>query len=252
MAKVFISVGHGGSDPGAVGYIKESEVNLQMGLACRDYLVSHGVSVAMSRVKDEHDPVTEEIRECNAYNPDLAVSIHNNAGGGDGCEVYCSVVGGDSKKLAVNVNNELVAMGQNSRGVKIRRRSDGADYYGFIRQTKSPAVIVEAVFVDNKADSSQADTLAEQKTFGVAIAKGVLKTLGIKNKVPVTGGLDFEPYLVKINTAALNVRAGAGASYKVNTTVRQGEVFTIVDERNDWGKLKSGAGWINLGYTKRV
>ena len=36
--KVFLGVGHGGSDPGAVKYIKEADVNLNMALACRDYL----------------------------------------------------------------------------------------------------------------------------------------------------------------------------------------------------------------------
>jgi len=56
-------------------------------------------------------------------------------------------------------------------------------------------------------------------------------------------------YTVKINTAVLNVRDGAGTNYKINTTVKKGEVYTIVDEDNGWGKLKSGAGWISLAYT---
>ena len=59
-------------------------------------------------------------------------------------------------------------------------------------------------------------------------------------------------YTVKINTADLNVRAGAGVNYKINTVVHQNEVYTIVAESNGWGKLKSGAGWINLFYTKRT
>ena len=45
--------------------------------------------------------------------------------------------------------------------------------------TKCPAVICEGVFVDNQVDASQADTLEEQKSFGIAYAKGILKTLGI-------------------------------------------------------------------------
>lgn len=79
--KVFISAGHGGSDPGAVtNGVKEKDLNLSIALACRDELKRHGVEVRMSRTKDENDPLSEEIRECNAYDPDLAVSIHNNAG----------------------------------------------------------------------------------------------------------------------------------------------------------------------------
>jgi N-acetylmuramoyl-L-alanine amidase CwlA len=57
------------------------------------------------------------------------------------------------------------------------------------------------------------------------------------------------PYRVRINTAVLNVRNGAGTNHKINTTVKRGEVYTIVSESNGWGKLKSGAGWIKLSYT---
>lgn len=60
------------------------------------------------------------------------------------------------------------------------------------------------------------------------------------------------PYRVKINTVLLNVRSGAGTNYSINTTVKRGEVYTIVDEKNGWGKLKSGAGWIKLSYTFKV
>ena len=60
-------------------------------------------------------------------------------------------------------------------------------------------------------------------------------------------------YTVKINTADLNVRSGAGVNYSVVTTVHKNEVYTIVEEKNNgttkWGKLKSGAGWISLAYT---
>ena len=59
-------------------------------------------------------------------------------------------------------------------------------------------------------------------------------------------------YLVKITADVLNVRKGAGVSYKVVTTVKKNEVYTIVQELNGWGKLKSGAGWIKLSYTKKV
>ena len=59
-------------------------------------------------------------------------------------------------------------------------------------------------------------------------------------------------YKVKINTASLNVRAGAGTNYKVTTSVKKGQVYTIVEEKNGWGKLKSGAGWIKLSYTVKV
>lgn len=59
----------------------------------------------------------------------------------------------------------------------------------------------------------------------------------------------FTPYLVRVNTAVLNVRKGPATSYAITTQIRKNEVYTIVAEENGWGKLKSGAGWIYLGYT---
>lgn len=181
--KVFLGVGHGGSDPGAVSNgFKEKDLNLAIALACQSELARHGVLTKMSRTKDENDALSEEIKECNAYNPDLAVDIHNNAGGGDGAEAICSINGGKGKILAENILAEIVKLGQNSRGVKTRKNSSGKDYFGFIRQIKAPSVIVECAFVDNKTDMKIIDTKAEQAAMGVAIAKGILKTLGISVK----------------------------------------------------------------------
>ena len=59
-------------------------------------------------------------------------------------------------------------------------------------------------------------------------------------------------YKVRITASSLNVRAGAGTTFKVNTVVHKNEVYTIVEEKNGWGKLKSGAGWISLKYTLKV
>ena len=181
--KVFIGVGHGGSDPGAVGYLVEKDVNLTMATACCNFLTAYGVDVKMSRTKDEDDTVSQEVAECNAYAPDLAIDVHNNSGGGDGFEVFHTIHGGTGKTLAQNIEKHVKAMGQNSRGVKTRQGTSG-DYYAFIRETVAPAVICEGVFVDTKADTAQADTLAEQQAFGVAYAKGILDTLGLAYDEP--------------------------------------------------------------------
>lgn len=86
-----------------------------------------------------------------------------------------------------------------------------------------------------------------------------LKVVSDPAEVPETSEKESAsefPYLVKITALSLNVRAGAGTSFKKNTAVRMNEVYTIVDEKMNgsvkWGKLKSGAGWISLKYTKRV
>lgn len=210
--KVFIAVGHGGSDPGAVANgFKEKDLNLSIALACKDELVRHGATVQMSRYKDENDNTT--VTECNAFNPDLAADIHNNAGGGDGAEVFYHYKGGTGKTLAEYILGEIVKIGQNSRGIKTKRNASGNDYFAFIRETKAPAVIVECAFLDNKKDIAILDTAAEQKAMGVAIAKGILKTLGIAY-VEEKKTTNESGKLYRVQVGAYSVKANAEAMQK--------------------------------------
>lgn len=63
-------------------------------------------------------------------------------------------------------------------------------------------------------------------------------------------------YMVKVTVDELNIRAGAGVEYKINGVIKDKGTYTIVEEKMNgttkWGKLKSGAGWISLYYTKKV
>ena len=208
MPKVFIGVGHGGTDPGAVSNnTKEKDLNLSIALACRDELERHGVAVNMSRTKDEDDNISEEIRECNAYQPDLAVDIHNNAGGGDGGEVFHSYLGGEGKTLAENILAEIVKIGQNSRGCKIRKNANGKDYYAFIRNTTCPAVIVECAFIDNAVDLEILATEGKRQLMGQAIAKGILKTLGAEFQAD-------SGTIYRVQVGAYKIKANAEAMLK--------------------------------------
>ena len=59
-------------------------------------------------------------------------------------------------------------------------------------------------------------------------------------------------YLVKVTVNALNIRKGPGINYGTNGTITNKGTYTITETQNGFGKLKSGAGWICLDYTKRV
>ena len=148
-----------------------------------------------------------------AFNPDYALDIHNNAGGGDGAEVFHHYGGGKSKTLAKNVLDSIVKeTGQNSRGLKTKKNAFGKDYFEFIRETKCPAIIVECAFLDNKKDVKIIDTSIEQKDMGKAIAKGVLKELGIawkEEKVETTS-----KKLYKVQVGSYSVKANAEAMVK--------------------------------------
>lgn len=248
MTKVYVDAGHGGSDPGAVKYLTERDVNLVIAKACRDYLESNGVSVKMSRTSNKtNTDINEMAAEANKWGADFVVSIHNNAGGGDGFEVYHTINGGKGKTLAKNIEAEVKKIGQNSRGLKTKKGSYG-DYFGMIRLTKAPAVICEGVFVDNKTDVKIADTEAEQKAFGYAYARGILKTAGIKDKGTIASS---GSYLVQVKIKDLYIRKGPGTQYANKGFIKPG-VYTIVKTDGRWGKLKSDAGWICLDYAERL
>ena len=177
MAKVFLSAGHGGTDPGACAYgMKEKTINLNVMLACRNELIRHGVEVVCSRVKDENDPVTQEVKEANASKADVAVSFHTNAGGGDGSESFYWQGDANGLKLAQLCEKYTKALGQNSRGVK------SGNHLWFIKATNMTAVLSEVGFIDNDKDNDIFDTVGEQQAFGTAYAKAILEYLGIAYK----------------------------------------------------------------------
>lgn len=61
-----------------------------------------------------------------------------------------------------------------------------------------------------------------------------------------------KPYMVKVTAWILNIRKGPGTNYKTNGQIRDRGTYTIVETQGSWGKLKSGAGWIYLPYTKKI
>ena len=60
-------------------------------------------------------------------------------------------------------------------------------------------------------------------------------------------------FLVEIICDTLNIRQQADFNSKVVGTVKKGQVFTIVEEKNGLGKLKSGVGYISMNtkYVRR-
>ena len=62
-----------------------------------------------------------------------------------------------------------------------------------------------------------------------------------------------QSFLVEIICDELNIRQKADFNSKIVGTVKRGEVYTIIQEENGLGKLKSGVGYISLNskYVKR-
>ena len=89
------------------------------------------------------------------------------------------------------------------------------------------------------------------------VNKRLSKTItGVINKpitiiTPEDTKTEFKPFLVRVKINDLNIRKGPGTNYDRIKYINPG-IYTIVEVQGNWGKLKSGAGWINLKYTERA
>lgn len=81
------------------------------------------------------------------------------------------------------------------------------------------------------------------------IAEEVNRRLGQPRTVSGSVG---QSYKVKVTATALNIRSEPSINGAIRGQIKDKGIYTIVEEKNNWGKLKSGAGWISLSYTKRV
>ena len=228
---------------GAVGFLKESVENRRVGNKVIEKLKALGHTVidcSCDYSTDSNAQLGAIVRKANAQRLDLFLSLHLNAGGGTGSEVYTTNTSGAKQEARNLINVYCNKTGFRNRGHKY------ANYY-VLRRTVAPAMLLEMAFVDTKADYNKWNELGAD-LIANAIVEGITgQTVVNKPSAPSRTG-----YTVKIATDVLNVRAGAGTNYKINTQVRRGEVYTIVEESNGWGKLKSGAGWISLYYTVKT
>lgn len=270
MVTIGFSYGHGlytsgkqiNSDMG-VGVIKEFTLNKKTGEFCKEYLLNNysGVQVVhLNDVTGQVDtPLSQRSSKANSLNVDAVIDFHHNAGGGTGIIVYkYTYTSAKTDQLAQSICNELLA----SPGNKGNRWSNLLrENFHMVREPKMPAVLIENGFMDNKTDVNKIITDDYQRKSGAAIARGIATVFNLQKKSS-SGSTNTTPstpststsgsYTVKVNTDVLNVRTGPGTGYKVATTVKKNEVYTIVQTSGNWGKLKSGAGWICLDYTVKT
>lgn len=89
----------------------------------------------------------------------------------------------------------------------------------------------------------------------VDITEASIKGNNTKPTIPTYTKFPYQVKVIDTDKSGLNVRSGAGAYYPIVTTVKYGEIYTIVDEKivgnSTWGLLKSYStkrnGWINVG-----
>ncbi len=77
-----------------------------------------------------------------------------------------------------------------------------------------------------------------------------LQSYGYEGFITGDPGSNVSDKIVKVTTDVLNIRTGPGTGYTVSGQITDRGTYTIVETSGNWGKLKSGAGWICLDYTR--
>lgn len=186
MSRIYIDIGHGGVDPGAVantnGYhYVEHKFNVRIGNRFAEKLKAMGHTVM---VEPGNLSISASAAKANQFKADYIFSFHMNAAGGDRGEIYYAKEKG-SKELAEAVAAALKAFGQQEVRVKYWPNSSGtAEYLGILRNSKMPGVLIEPCFIDNRNDVKLLDTDTKQFAWADALAIAVDKHIRISNKKP--------------------------------------------------------------------
>ncbi len=158
LKRIYLDPGHGGSDPGAVGYgLEEKALTLEMALALLSRLLAdYGCEVKVSREADITVPLAVRVAEAENWDADLFFSIHCNGYGEPGPNGYEDYIHPSSfaatRAYQQIIHKHLAEVwanaGRADRGVKT------ADFFVLRETTKTPAILVEHGFLSNPEDAN--------------------------------------------------------------------------------------------------
>ena len=249
---VVLDPGHDVSHAGTRGNgLKEEELTLKIAQYCKAELEEYsGVTVFMTRNSENcpHPGTTstednaQRVAYAKSVNANVYVSIHLNSAGAaaKGAEVYYpnqnyrSDIGKEGGELAQKVLNQLISLGLENRGIRIRNSEDHstyedgslADYYGVIKGSKKagfPGIIIEHAFVSNSNDATFLSNENNLKQLGIADASGIAEYFNLSKGYWETGS-NGEKYYYRNGEKVTGEQCIAGQWYYFD--VESGKMVT--------------------------
>ncbi|MGP4074511.1 N-acetylmuramoyl-L-alanine amidase [Halobacillus sp. K22] len=170
---IIIDAGHGGRDPGAIGFtgILEKDLTLQTAKALKHQLQTQGANVILTRKEDNY--VALAVRNYHSLNSqaDAFISLHFNS-----APVNVSANGISSyyyhfkdKQLAASIQQEMVhETSLTDRGVRLGN-------FHVLRENNKPAVLLELGFISNKSEEGFVNSTSYHSTVGQGITRGLVR-----------------------------------------------------------------------------
>lgn len=176
---IVVDPGHGGSATGAAvytntGLLKESELNLDIGMRLTSLLRSDGYKVVATRDRDIDLPLWKRVEIANANSADLFVSVHaddnrnypqtrgSNVYIQDNADLYtCQLANSVQKSLELGTERPTNALG------RVIRKN-----YAVVMQSR-PAILVEVGFLSNQSDRERLQTTEFRQTIADSIWRGI-------------------------------------------------------------------------------
>ena len=176
--KILLDPGHGGRDPGAVGALpgantgsnlQEKDVTLTVAKLAAEELRERGYTVLLTRETDEAVPLHTRTAMAVAEKVDAYLSIHANAGGGTGCEVWYQAGDESSRAFAAALEKGIrdVDVVPN-RGLKAGSAATRTNWYTFSQLAND--ALLELAFLDHPGDARQLHRYPERFARGIANA----------------------------------------------------------------------------------
>ena len=182
---IILDAGHGGRDPGSISHredYEEKSLTLSTVFLIQDHLKKLGYKTVLTRNHDTYVPLHTRAEIANDLKANLFVSIHYNystSRDAEGVEVYVykeekkpndiRIV--QSKRFAQTMLCSVIERtGAKSRGVKQAN-------FAVIRETKMPAILIEAGFLSNPSERERLHDPKYLRQLSWGIAKGIDKYL---------------------------------------------------------------------------
>jgi N-acetylmuramoyl-L-alanine amidase len=186
---IVIDAGHGGKDPGAVGYRKYREkiVVMQISKHVRSILKSRGYKVHMTRERDKFVKLSKRTKYANKRNADIFISIHANA------------VDKKNAKKVHGIETYFLAKSRSDRAKRVAAKENSADlsdmnFYG--KQS-----FLNMINSHNKIASNK---------LAIDIQRGMLGSLKKKYKHVKDGGVREGPFWVLVGAQMPSVLVEVG------------------------------------------